>query len=84
MLFERGGFAATREIVYRDATVVKLHRYAPTLLDAIRSAHSRPVTAHYAQFSETFRQVVLEAFADGGQLPADAAPRLRRALQGYK
>ncbi|GIG42824.1 extracellular solute-binding protein [Dactylosporangium siamense] len=84
LLFERGGFAATREIVYRDATVVKLYRYAPTLLDAIRSAHSRPVTAHYAQFSETFRQVVLEALADGGQLRADAKPRLQRALQGYK
>ncbi|GAA1528090.1 ABC transporter substrate-binding protein [Dactylosporangium maewongense] len=84
LLFERGGFAATREIVYRDAAVVKLYRYAPTLLDAIRSAHSRPVTAHYAQFSETFRQVVREALADGGRLPADAKPRLQRALQGYK
>ncbi|MEV4136269.1 hypothetical protein AB0J72_29385 [Dactylosporangium sp. NPDC049742] len=84
LLFERGGFAATREIVYRDAAVVKLYRYAPTLLDAIRSAHSRPVTAHYAQFSETFRQVVRAALADGGRLPADAKPRLQRALQGYK
>jgi multiple sugar transport system substrate-binding protein len=84
LLFERGGFAATREIVYRDATVVKLYRYAPTLLDAIRSARNRPVTPHYAQFSETFRQVVREALDDGGRLPADAAPRLERALQGYK
>jgi multiple sugar transport system substrate-binding protein len=84
LLFERGGFAATREIVYRDAAVVKRYRYAPTLLDAIRSAHSRPVTAHYAQFSETFRQIVLEALGDGGRLPADARPRLQRALQGYK
>ena len=84
LLFERGGFAATREIVYRDAAVVKLYRYAPTLLEAIRSAHSRPVTAHYAQFSETFRQVVLEALADGGRLPPDAKPRLQRALQGYR
>jgi multiple sugar transport system substrate-binding protein len=84
ILFERGGFAATREIVYRDATVQKLYRYAPTLLDAIRSARSRPITPHYTQFSETFRQIVRQALADGGQLPDDAVPRLEGALQGYK
>ncbi|WP_433206606.1 ABC transporter substrate-binding protein [Dactylosporangium sp. CS-047395] len=84
ILFERGGFAATREIVYRDAEVVQRYRYAPTLLEAIRSARTRPVTPHYAQFSETFRAVVREALANGGQLPADAKARLEAALKGYK
>ncbi|WP_426505141.1 extracellular solute-binding protein [Dactylosporangium sp. McL0621] len=84
ILFERGGFAATREIVYRDAQVVRRYRYAPTLLEAIRLAHTRPVTPHYAQFSETFRAVVRAALADGGQLPADAKARLEAALKGYK
>jgi multiple sugar transport system substrate-binding protein len=84
ILFERGGFAATRELVYRDAEVVQLYRYAPTLLEAIRSARTRPVTPHYAQFSETFRAIVRQALADGGQLPPDAKPRLEAALQGYK
>lgn len=84
LLFERGGFAATREIVYRDATVVKLYRYAPALLASIGSARSRPVTPHYAQFSETFRAIVRQALADGGRLPPDATSRLERALQGYK
>ncbi len=84
ILFEHGGFAATREIVYRDATVVNLYRYAPTLLEAIRSARTRPVTPHYSQFSETFRQIVRQALANGGQLPDDAESRLEGALQGYK
>jgi multiple sugar transport system substrate-binding protein len=84
ILFERGGFAATREIVYRDAAVTQRYRYAPTLLESIRSARTRPVTPHYAQFSETFRAVVRQALSDGGQLPPDAKPRLEAALKGYK
>ncbi|MGI5238180.1 extracellular solute-binding protein [Dactylosporangium sp. CA-139066] len=84
ILFERGGFAATREIVYRDAAVTSRYRYAPTLLESIRSARTRPVTPHYAQFSETFRAVVRQALSDGGRLPADAKPRLEAALKGYK
>ncbi|MEV6929921.1 extracellular solute-binding protein [Dactylosporangium sp. NPDC051485] len=84
ILFERGGFAATREIVYRDAEVIQRYRYAPTLLEAIRDARTRPVTPHYAQFSETFRALVRQALADGGHLPPDAKPRLEAALQGYK
>jgi multiple sugar transport system substrate-binding protein len=84
ILFEHGGFAATREIVYRDATVVKLYRYAPTLLEAIQFARTRPITPHYSQFSETFRQIVRQALANGGQLPDDAKSRLEGALEGYK
>jgi multiple sugar transport system substrate-binding protein len=84
ILFEHGGFAATREIVYRDATVVNLYRYAPTLLEAIQSARTRPITPHYSQFSETFRQLVRQALANGGQLPDDAKARLEGALEGYK
>jgi multiple sugar transport system substrate-binding protein len=84
ILFERGGFAATREVVYRDAAVEQRYRYARTLLEVIRSARARPVTPHYAQFSETFRAVVRQALADGGHLPPDAGARLTAALKGYQ
>lgn len=83
ILFERGGFAATREIVYHDAQVAKLYPYTPLLLAAIETAHSRPITPHYAQFSSAFRQIVRYALANGGALPPDATPRLQRALRGY-
>jgi multiple sugar transport system substrate-binding protein len=83
LLFERGGFAATREIVYRDAEVVARYRYAPTLLQAIQGAKPRPVTAHYAEFSAAFRRIVLETLHNGGDLPPDAADRLAAALRGY-
>jgi ABC-type glycerol-3-phosphate transport system substrate-binding protein len=83
ILFERGGFAATREIVYRDAEVVKHYPYAPVLLDAIRAARPRPVTRHYPRFTEEFREIVLSALHDGGNLPPDAQGRLTDALRGY-
>ncbi|HLL65059.1 MAG TPA: extracellular solute-binding protein [Micromonosporaceae bacterium] len=82
ILFERGGFAATRAIVYEDQAVINRYRYAPTLRDAIEVARSRPVTPHYARFSEAFRKVVLEALEHGGELPSDAVERLTGALEG--
>lgn len=84
ILFERGGFAATREIVYQDPVVRRQYRYAPILLQAIRAARPRPVLPRYAQFSEEFRRIVLAALGNGGQLPADAADRLRDARDGYR
>ncbi len=83
ILFERGGFAATREIVYHDRAVVDRYRYAPVLLDALRSARPRPVTPHYPRFTEVFRDIVRQALAAGGELPADATQRLTDALRGY-
>lgn len=84
ILFERGGFAATRELVYRDSTVVDRYRYAPILLTAIRQARPRPVTAHYAQFSKAFQRLVQHALENGGELPPDARDRLADALKGYQ
>jgi multiple sugar transport system substrate-binding protein len=84
ILFERGGFAATREIVYRDQAVTEKYPYALTLLAAIRQARPRPVTPYYARFSEEFRRVVGEAMDAQGQLPPDAARRLDDALDGHR
>jgi multiple sugar transport system substrate-binding protein len=82
ILFERGGFAATREIVYLDAEVQKEYPYATELLKAIQNARSRPVTPHYVRFAETFRAVAREALDDGGRLKSDATDRLTAALRG--
>jgi multiple sugar transport system substrate-binding protein len=84
ILFERGGFAATREIVYRDEEVTQKYRYALTLLSAIRQARPRPVTPYYAGFSEEFRGVIRQAMDAEGQLPADATDRLTDALNGHR
>src|SRR5262249_5690087 len=55
----------------------------PVLLDAIRAARPRPVSQHYPRFTEVFRQIVLRALQDGGNLPPDAEGRLTDALRGY-
>ncbi len=81
ILFERGGFAATREVVYRDAVVNDRYRYAQDLLRAIKSAKLRPVTPHYERFSEIFRNGVDEALRNG-DLPKDFANQLSEALKG--
>lgn len=82
LLFERGGFAATRELVYRDAVVRKAYPYADDLLVAVRAARLRPVTPRYAEFSAAFRRGVAHALRHGGELPAGFADALRAALDG--
>ncbi|MGN9910659.1 extracellular solute-binding protein [Phytohabitans sp. LJ34] len=82
ILFERGGFAATRELVYHDGSVKERYPYAQTLLSALRIARPRPVTPHYAQFSRTFRAGVNEALDNDGELPDDFTSRLDAALDG--
>ncbi len=84
ILFERGGFAATRDVVYRDKTVTEKYPYALTLLAAIQQARPRPETPYYARFSEEFRRVIREAMDAQGQLPADATQRLEDALDGHR
>jgi multiple sugar transport system substrate-binding protein len=83
ILFERGGFAATREVVYHDQTVTTEYPYAELLLRAIQGARLRPVTPHYARFSQAFRAVVNYALEHDGQLPPDATKTLSDALKGY-
>jgi hypothetical protein len=41
------------------------------------------VTPHYPRFTEVFRQIVLSALRNGGQLPANAVKALSDALRGY-
>jgi hypothetical protein len=41
------------------------------------------VTRHYPRFTEVFRQIVLRALQDGGNLPPNAEGRLTDALHGY-
>lgn len=82
ILFERGGLAATREVVYHDADVNKRYGYTQYLLHAIKLANLRPVTPHYQRFSEVFRNGVDEALRSG-DLPDDFASRLNDALKGY-
>jgi multiple sugar transport system substrate-binding protein len=82
ILFERGGFAATREIVYSDPVVRANFPYTQVLLEAIKQADQRPVTPYYATFSAVFRQGVRYALTNGGELPDGFAARLTGALKG--
>lgn len=82
ILFERGGFAATREVVYHDEAVIRRYKYATVLLAAINDARLRPVTRHYDRFSETFRKAVDDALRNNKPLPNDLADRLEEALRG--
>jgi multiple sugar transport system substrate-binding protein len=84
ILFERGGFAATRRIVYLDGRIRELYPYAETLLAAIESARPRPVTPHYQVFSEVFRAVVREALDDNGRVTDEHILRLEAALMGRR
>ncbi len=80
ILFERGGLAATREIVYKDATIRQRYPYADVLLQAIQRAHPRPVTPCYTTFSKVFRTAIDKAIRDDEPLPADFKETLEAAL----
>lgn len=82
ILFERGGFAATRELVYQDPAVREERPYAETLLRAVRSARLRPVTPYYYLFSAQLREEVNHALDNGGALRPGAAERLADTLDG--
>ena len=55
-------------------------RSARARYSSIVLRRTRPITPHYTRFSETFRQIVRQALAIGGQLPDDAVSRLEGAL----
>lgn len=84
ILFERGGFAATQEIVYHDAAIKDRHAYAENLLAAIRQAKRRPDTPYYPLFSEVFRRGVRYALEHDGELPDGFAGQLADALKGVQ
>jgi ABC-type glycerol-3-phosphate transport system substrate-binding protein len=83
ILFDRGGFAATRAGVYADETIKADHPYAPLLHTAIDNARLRPVSPNYVAFSETLSRQIY-AVLDGEQdaLPDDFADSLTAALRG--
>ncbi|MFI5833150.1 extracellular solute-binding protein [Micromonospora sp. NPDC051300] len=80
-LFEKGGFAATRAVVYADAAIRENHPYLPLLRDAVDRARLRPVSPHYVTFSRVLRGYVRDVL-EGRTLPDDLAARLTDALRG--
>lgn len=80
ILFERGGFAATRAIVYQDAAVRARYPYVQTLLVALQNARPRPVTPCYSTFSETFQTTIHQALSDEQPLPNNFVGTLESAL----
>lgn len=83
-LFRDGGLPATRRAVYDDPTVTAVHSYARLLRDAIEQARPRPVTPHYARFSEVFRAGVRQAMRQQGVLPDGFDEQLADALRGVR
>jgi multiple sugar transport system substrate-binding protein len=83
-LFGEGGLPATRGAVYDDPEIVRDHRYAPDLREAIQMARPRPLTPYYSRFSEVFRQGVRHALHNGGEIPDRFADQLANALQGLR
>jgi multiple sugar transport system substrate-binding protein len=83
ILFDRGGFAATRADIYDDETIKMEHPYALTLRDAIDDARPRPVTRNYVAFSRRLYTTVHQVL-DGelDSLPDDFAGSLTLALNG--
>lgn len=86
LLFERGGFAATRELVYqyRSQEFNDKYPYIDMLVAAINDAIHRPRTAHYIEFSEAFREGVKHAMEHDGQLPDGFATKLSNAIKGIQ
>ncbi|MDG4802402.1 extracellular solute-binding protein [Micromonospora sp. WMMD980] len=80
-LFEEGGFAATRAVVYEDVGIKENYPYLPLLRTAIDRARLRPVFPHYVTFSRVLRGYVREVI-EGRALPDDLDARLTDALRG--
>ncbi|MDN3354391.1 extracellular solute-binding protein [Actinomadura sp. DC4] len=95
-LFACGGFAATRQAAFEDPncqgaskdpdvpTAAELASFAATLKTALRTAHPRPVTPYYEQFSETFRQCVLNVLDGHAPSAKTVADALNTALTGHR
>jgi len=81
-LFEKGGFASTRESVYSDPRIGQAYPYADALLTAVKDARPRPAGPHYWRFSVLFRRIVECARTHDGTLPQRAGELLDRAGKG--
>jgi multiple sugar transport system substrate-binding protein len=82
ILFQDGGFAATRQRIYEDPYIRRDYGYAATLLQSVKDAKLRPVTPYYGRFSATFRSIVLEALRTGNDVSANDVRRLQDSLEG--
>ena len=82
ILFQDGGYAATRQRIYEDPYIRKNYGYANLLLEAVKGAKLRPVTPHYRDFSEEFRRIVLGVLRTGDDVSANDLRRLESALEG--
>ena len=82
ILFQDGGFAATRQRIYEDPYIRLNYGYATTLLEAVKDARLRPVTPYYDAFSREFRRIVTEIFRDGRDVSDNDVRRLEDALEG--
>jgi len=80
LLFEQGGFAATRQSVYDDESIRARYAYAQELLKALIAAVPRPVGPCYVRFSEIFHDTVDDALRNGNPLPEDFVDQLNAAL----
>lgn len=80
LLFERGGFAATRQSVYADPSIQAAYPYAQELLKAVNSALPRPQGPCYWRFSEIFHTTITHALT-GNPLPHNFIDRLNSALK---
>ncbi|AGZ43479.1 putative ABC transporter substrate-binding protein [Actinoplanes friuliensis DSM 7358] len=83
LLFDNGGFAATRAAVYEDEAIKQKYAYLPRLREAIDTARLRPVSPNYVTFSRVLNERVHEVLVGRSPaLPRDLADQLTRALQG--
>jgi multiple sugar transport system substrate-binding protein len=82
ILFQDGGFPATRQRIYEDPWITRNYGYATTLLAAVKDARLRPVTPYYPRFSSVFRDVVTEVLDTGRDVNDHDVRRLEAALEG--
>jgi multiple sugar transport system substrate-binding protein len=83
ILFDKGGFAATRDTVYEDETIKQKYPYLDRLHRSLDTARLRPVSPNYVAFSQVLSDRVHDVLL-GRQnaLPEDLADQLTAALQG--
>jgi multiple sugar transport system substrate-binding protein len=82
ILFQDGGFAATRQRIYEDPYITQNYGYATTLLEAVKDAKLRPVTPYYGRFSSVFRDIVTDILDTGRDVTDHDVRRLQDALDG--
>lgn len=83
LLFDKGGFAATRASVYENEEIKAKYSYLPRLREAVEGARLRPVSANYVPFSQRLSERVHDVLAGPSTaLPDDLAEQLTAALRG--